>query len=233
MLDDQSNTVQNEPEMLLPVKKPIRKRGRKKIIPGVTCRKVARSPLVFVLDDSSSEVAAINAVLEGEGMFCKTFTSPQECIDCLRTCACDVLVTDLKMPEMDGMDVLIEALKICPDLPVVVITGYGNISMAVVAMKNGAKNFIEKPFDRMTLLDSINSAMKEAQRQWSAVPVDLTKTEKTVLKHIIHGNANRDIALAIGKSVRTVEDHRGRVMKKLGATKMTDLIKRCIALGLA
>jgi two-component system, LuxR family, response regulator FixJ len=232
MSDNQSNIVPNEPDVSAPMEPPVRRRGRKKASPGVTTKKVVKSRWIFVLDDSDAEVAAISAVLEAEGMFCKTFTNPKECIDSLRSCACDVLVTDLKMPEMDGMDVLIEARKICPGLPVVVITGYGNISLAVVAMKNGATNFIEKPFDATALLDSIKSAMDDAQRVWSSTNTELSAMEQLVLKHILQGNGNRHIALMTGKSVRTIEDQRGHLMRKLGVVNVVDLVKRCIALGL-
>jgi two-component system response regulator FixJ len=233
MSDNQSNIMPNEAEVTDPVKEPVRRKSRKKVSPGATvaANDVTRSRWVFVLDDSSAEVAAISSVLEAEGIFCKTFTGPKECLDSLRSCTCDVLVTDLKMPEKDGMEVLVEARQICPGLPVVVITGYGNISLAVVAMKNGAKTFIEKPFDKTALLDAINSAMKDADRQWPAIPVELSAMEKLVLKHVLQGNGNRHIALMTGKSVRTVEDHRSHLMRKLGAANVVDLIKRCIALG--
>jgi two-component system response regulator FixJ len=188
---------------------------------------------VFVLDDDDGEVQAIKAVLEAERFSCRTFTSPVQCLEDLLKSNCDVLVSDLVMPEMDGLLVLVEARKIRPRLPVVVITGHGNIAVAVTAMKQGATNFIEKPFDRTALLDSINSAMGEADREWAAAHVELSKREKVILKHIIQGNGNKHIAMMIGKSVRTVEDQRSSVMRKLGVVNVVDLIKRCIALGLA
>jgi two-component system response regulator FixJ len=232
MLDDQSNIVPNETDVPSPAQEPLRKEDGKKADPGVATNHFAKARCVFVLDDSDAEVEAIGAVLKAEGIFCKTFTSPQECLDSLRKCACDVLVTDLKMADMDGMEVLIEAKKILPGLSVVVITGYGNISLAVVAMKNGAKNFIEKPFDMATLLDSINGAMEDGQDRWASAYVELSPMEKMVLKHILSGNGNKYIAQMTGKSVRTVEDHRSHLMRKLGAVNVVDLVRRCISLGL-
>jgi two-component system, LuxR family, response regulator FixJ len=207
-----------------PQPRPSRGRGRK---PAAKARRV------FVLDDDRGEVEAIRGVLEGEKFLCRTFTQPRECVDNLKGLDCDVLVCDLAMPEMDGHQVLAEAKSLRPDLPVIVVTGHGNIAHAVSAMKNGAANFIEKPFDKATLVDSINSALSEVDRGWLRSPVKLSKMEKLVLKHILNGNGNRHIALKIGKSVRTVEDHRSHLMRKMKVDNVVDLVKRSIALGLA
>jgi two-component system, LuxR family, response regulator FixJ len=207
---------------------PIAKRssnGRKK-------KASARLPKVYVLDDDAGEVEAIRAVLEGEKFVCSTFTRPQDCIAGIKENGCDALLCDLVMPEMDGNQVLAEVKGMRPDLPVIVITGHGNIPVAVTAMRNGAANFIEKPFDGAALVQSIRVAMSEANKNWSGVPVKLSKRERLVLKHILKGNGNRHIALKLGKSIRTVEDHRSHLMKKMGVDNIVDLVKRSIALGL-
>jgi two-component system response regulator FixJ len=188
---------------------------------------------VVVLDDDEAEVAAIRAVLEGDGYACTAYTDPAQCVDDLRRLDCDVLLCDLVMPGMDGLQVLSQAREVRPGLPVIVVTGHGNIAVAVTAMKNGAASFIEKPFDKAVLLDSVKDALSRVEREWSAAPVELSRMEKIVLKHIIEGNGNKHIAHMIGRSVRTVEDHRSHIMRKLEASNVVDLVRRCIALGLA
>lgn len=188
---------------------------------------------VFVLDDDGAEVAAIKAILEGDGYFATTFTNPAECIDALRRHECDVLLCDLVMPEIDGLQVLRQAREVSPDLPVIVVTGHGNIAIAVTAMKRGASDFVEKPFDRAVLLDSINTVLGHLQREWAVTPVELSRMERVVLRHIIEGNGNKHIAHMLGRSVRTIEDHRSHLMRKFGATNVVDLVRRCIAMGLA
>jgi len=187
---------------------------------------------VFVLDDDAAEAEAIRTLLGGQKFLCTAYTDPKQCLDDLRTRMCDILLCDLIMPEMDGMEVLTQAREIRPGLPVIMVTGHGNVAAAVTAVKKGASHFIEKPFDGQVLLDAISDALSDADREWSEVAVELSKMEKVILKHIIQGHGNKHIAFMIGRSVRTVEDHRSHLMKKLGVDNVVDLVKRCIAMKL-
>jgi two-component system, LuxR family, response regulator FixJ len=196
-------------------------------------RAIPKRRSVFILDDDAGEVEAVRAVLEADKFNCTTFTNPRQCLDGLRKENCDALVCDLVMPDVDGLHVLAESKSIRPSLPVIVITGHGNIAVAVTAMKNGAAHFIEKPFDRAVIVEAVNDAMASVERSWSATPVKLSKMEKIVLKHVLQGNGNKHIALMIGRSVRTVEDHRSHLMKKMGVENIVELVKRSISLGLA
>lgn len=196
-------------------------------------RKASSSrPVVFVLDDDAGEVQAIQAVLESQGFLCTTYTQPRECLEGVRLKDCDAVLCDLVMPEMDGNQFLMHVKELRPDLPVIVITGYGNIPVAITAMKNGAANFIEKPFDAELIVKAVRSALGDVDKTWSTVPVRLSKMEKLVLRHVLRGNGNRHIAQKIGKSVRTIEDHRSHLMRKMGVDNIVDLVKRSIAVGL-
>ncbi|HSV27183.1 MAG TPA: response regulator [Sedimentisphaerales bacterium] len=187
---------------------------------------------VFVLDDDEAEVTAVKAALEGDGFACTTFTDPRRCVDELRSNPCDVLVCDLVMPHADGLQVLSQAREAHPGLPVIVVTGHGNIAIAVTAMKKGACDFIEKPFDRAALTESINNALNYSRREWATATVELSKMERTILRHILRGNGNKRIAQMIGRSVRTVEDHRSHIMKKMGVSNVVELVRRCIDMDL-
>jgi FixJ family two-component response regulator len=130
------------------------------------------------------------------------------------------------MPDMDGIELLIKVKAILPSLPVLIVTGYGDVPMAVGALKAGAADFLEKPLDRQSLVSVVEGLLKRA----TLVPADLrralTKTETSVLRLILTGKNNKEIAMLRHRSVRTIEDHRRRIMAKLGAHNLVDLIKR-------
>jgi FixJ family two-component response regulator len=193
---------------------------------------VPKPPKVFVLDDDAAEVEAIHGVLVDEKFHCSTFTQPQECIAAVKKGGCDVLLCDLVMPEMDGHQVFEHIREVRPDLPVIFVTGHGSIPIAVTATKNGAADFLEKPFDKMALIETIRKAMRDTDKARSAPEVKLSKSELIVLKLIMKGNGNRHIAQMLGKSIRTIEDHRSRLMRKMGVDSVVELVKRAIDLGL-
>jgi two-component system, LuxR family, response regulator FixJ len=211
----------------------LRKRGRRKGTRTKRKNDMPRPPSVFVLDDDGAEVEAMSNVLVAEGFACDGFTVPQQCLESVKVHECDVLITDLLMPGHDGIEVLCEAICILPELPVIVVTGHGNIPLAVVAMKKGAKDFIEKPVDKDALLRSVRGALGDVEKKWSAAKVQLSRTERVVLKHVLQGNGNKHIAFMMGRSIRTIEDHRSHLMKKLNAENVVDLVRRSIELGLA
>jgi two-component system, LuxR family, response regulator TtrR len=187
--------------------------------------------MVFVLDDDLSQVDTIRDFLESVDFTCKTFTEPRKCIDSIAKGGCDVLLCDLSMPEMDGHQVFSEVHSKRPGLPIVIITGYGTVPIAVSAMKKGLFNFIEKPFDGDSLVEIINAAIRQSRKASTTTEVKLSKREKAVLRLILRGMGNKGIAGKLEISVRTVEDHRGHLMQKLGASNLVDLVKRAIELG--
>lgn len=188
---------------------------------------------IFFVDDEPSVRKAVSKTLEQLGPHVRCFPCASACLEQLRSKRCDLLITDVKMPGMDGIELLIEAKRIAPWLPVLVITGYGDVPMAVRALKAGALDFIEKPLNRRSLLLVVESALKRS------VPLDrlrgkaLTRTEIRTLRLILDGQSNKEIAALLHRSLRTIEVHRNRMMRKLGVTNTVGLVRRAAALGLA
>ena len=134
------------------------------------------------------------------------------------------------MPEMDGLALQREINRTLPGLPVVIMTGHGDVPLAVQAMKDGAVEFLEKPFDKATLLGALQSAFERkknnAQNSAKAEPRRaLTDREQEVLDLLVQGHQNKIVAHKLGISTRTVEVHRGRIMEKLNARNLADLVR--------
>ena len=187
---------------------------------------------IFFVDDEPEVLKMVGRTLEQAGYKVSCFSKATDCIEQLRYQACDLLITDVKMPKMDGIELLAEAKRIIPLLPVLIITGYGDIPMAVRALKLGASDFIEKPLDREGFLSTVELILK---RTFPADPLlykVLSKAEINVLRLILDGKGNREIALLQHRSIRTIESHRSHIMRKLGASNLIDLLKRTVTMGL-
>ena len=187
---------------------------------------------VFVVDDEPGVCEAIRETLEAPDIKVTCFNSGVECIGQLRRHKCDLLITDLKMPQMDGVELLTKARTIAPWLPVLMITGYGDIPTAVKAVKAGVVDFIEKPLVKKSFVRQVKSLLQESVNLNAHVGTPLTRGETRVLKLIVEGGSNKDIANLLHRSVRTVEVHRSRVMEKLGVENIIDLVKRAATMGL-
>jgi len=181
---------------------------------------------VFFVDDKPKVRKMVGRTLEQASFKVSCFASGGECLRQLRSRTCDLLITDVKMPEMDGIELLTEVKRIIPSLPVLVITGYGDIPMAVNALKMGASDFIEKPLDRQSFLSTVDSALKRNTQPHRLVGDVLTKTEMEVLHLILEGKSTKEIAKLRHRSVRTIEDHRSRIMRKIGVNNLVDLVKQ-------
>lgn len=153
------------------------------------------------------------------------FARAIDCIEQLRSQTCDLLITDFKMPKMDGMELLTEAKRLAPWLPVLLVTGFGDIPLAVKAVKAGAADFVEKPLDRESFLRKVKSILQQNTCSDSLRGKPLTKTQMKVLKLVIDGKSSRQIAALLQRSVRTVEDHRRHIMRKLGVTNAMGLVR--------
>jgi two-component system response regulator FixJ len=188
--------------------------------------------LVFVVDDSQDMLDVVSTILESARFECACFRSADECIQQLQTRSCDLLITDVKMPGKDGIELLAEAKHIAPWLPVLVVTSYGDIPMAVNAVKAGAFDFIEKPLDVQKLLPAVESALKQNEPADLLKGKPLSKAEAKVLRLILQGRSNKEIARVLKRSVRTVEVHRSHIMHKLDVDNVVDLVKRAAAMGL-
>jgi two-component system response regulator TtrR len=188
---------------------------------------------IFFVDYEADVLEVISGIIEQLGVRVSYFTSAADCLEQLRSHKCDLLVTDLKMPEMCGIELLRHAKLRVPSLPVIIITNRSDIPTAVEAIKAGAVDFIEKPLDKRNFAERIQSILGEnGNHHDNHLGKPLTQSETRVLKLVIQGKSSKEIAQLLNRSKRTIEAHRARVMRKLGVDNIIDLIKRSTAMGL-
>lgn len=197
-------------------------------------------PTVFVVDDTASVRKAIERVLGAAGLQVASFDSARAFLDAYDPASDGCLVLDVKMPGMDGLalrDLL--AARGCV-LPIVFLTGHGDIPMSVQAMKLGAADFLTKPVDANRLLASIREAFEKCrlareQRSARATIEDhlasLTAREREVLAHLIGGKLNKQVAFDLGTVEKTIKVHRARVMRKMQVRSVAELVRLCEAAG--
>lgn len=186
---------------------------------------------VFIIDNEQSVHRIACEVLEPYGINTTCFTREEDCLKELKSRRCDLLITDLKIPEIDGIELMKKAKHLIPYLPVIIITGNGDIPTAISAIKSGAVDFIEKPLELGIFIQKIKSVLQQ-NHNIHKINKHLTNMEKEVLKLLIDGNNNREIANLMSRSVRTIEVHRAHIMKKLGADNIIDLVKQASLIGL-
>jgi two-component system response regulator FixJ len=187
---------------------------------------------IFFLDDEPTVREVVRETLENSNFTVSCFDSPFECLTRLRSKKCDLLITDLKMPEKDGIELLKDVKHLAPWVPVLMITGYGDIPTAVKAMKAGAVDFIEKPLDKKNFVRKIRSILKKNVATHSNLGTSLTRTEKRILQLVIDGMSNKEISTLLHRSARTIEVHRAHIMHKLGVDNLVDLVKCVATMGL-
>ena len=198
--------------------------------------------VVFVVDDDASMRAALVNLLDSVGLEVRAFASPQEFLQAKRPEAPSCLVLDVRLPGKSGLAFQEELTKAGVSLPVIFITGHGDIPMSVRAMKAGAVEFLTKPFPEQALLDAIHTALERDRglRREAGVVADLkaryatlTEREREVMKLVAAGRANKQIAGDLGISVVTVKVHRGQVMRKMRARSLAELVRMADRLGAA
>jgi two-component system, chemotaxis family, CheB/CheR fusion protein len=199
----------------------------------------ARAPAtIFVIDDDKGVRDAMSELLETAGYHAKTYASADAFLAAHHSDVKGCLVTDVRMPGVSGFELLARLQTAGSALPAIVITGHGDISMAVEAMRGGASDFIEKPVRSQELLACIERALRrpaspsERASMSSAAAMrvaGLTRRERDVLDHVVAGHANKEIAARLGIAQRTVETHRANVMKKMGAASLSHLVRLVIA----
>jgi two-component system response regulator FixJ len=197
-------------------------------------------PTIYVVDDDDGMRRALDTLLSTVGYKTAVFSRPSEFLSQFKPEAHSCLVLDIRMPEMSGLEVQQQLNRRGSMLPVIFITGHGDVPMAVQAMKEGAFEFIQKPFRDQDLLDRINHALRQdadnrtnaARRSEVQHRVEsLTPREKQVMNFIVDGSANKVIAIDLGLSERTVEIHRAKVMEKMGARSVAHLVKLHLTLA--
>lgn len=189
---------------------------------------------IYVVDDDDGMRRALSLLLNTVGYKTAAFASPKEFLDKVKMDAVGCLVLDIRMPGMSGLELQQHLNRMGSMLPVIFITGHGDVPMAVQAMKEGAFEFVQKPFRDQDLLDRINHALEldKENRATLARRADvlarfesLTPREKEVMQLVVDGAANKVIAIDLGLSERTVEIHRAKVMEKMGARSVAHLVK--------
>jgi FixJ family two-component response regulator len=197
---------------------------------------------VFVVDDDDAVRTSLRLLLKSVGLPVETFASAQEFLDNFDADRAGCLVLDIRMPGMSGLELQQRLNEIHAIIPIVFITGHGDVPMAVEAMQHGAVDFIQKPFRDQDLIDRINQALEKDRDNRAGLKErdairrrmqQLTPREREVLDLVTQGKANKVIAGDLNVSQRTVEIHRARVMEKMGASSLAHLVRMVIEAGRA
>jgi FixJ family two-component response regulator len=192
------------------------------------------APVVFVVDDDASVRDAIRNLIASVGLRAETFGSTQEFLSAKRPQAPACLVLDVRLPDVSGLEFQRELAASGVEIPIVFITGHGDIPMTVQAMKAGAVQFLTKPFRGQELLDAIHEAIARDRAAWEfraqnsevkARHDSLTPREKEVMNLVVAGLLNKQIAAELGTSELTIKTHRGRVMEKMAADSVAALVR--------
>jgi two-component system response regulator FixJ len=193
---------------------------------------------VYVIDDDQAVLHSLTLLLRTERYTVRTHESARTFLETIRQDDSGCVVTDVRMPGIDGLDLLAMMKERRISMPVIVITGHGNIPLAVTAMKRGAVDFFEKPLDGKALLASIRAALTRGDGEHGSDAdtqmirerfTILSKREKEVLAGLLKGQSNKNIADELGISPRTVEVHRANVMAKMQVTGLGELLKMALA----
>jgi RNA polymerase sigma factor (sigma-70 family) len=196
---------------------------------------------VFVVDDDQAIRNSLKWLIESVGMRVETYASADDFINDYYPGRSGCLLLDVRMPGMSGLDLQEYFIKANLHIPIIIITGHGDVPMAVRAMKSGAVDFIEKPFNDEMLLDSIRNALardedergRRAERaEIAANLAQLTPREHEVMTMVTEGKANKEIAQQLGVSAKTVEAHRARVMEKMQAGSLAELVRMVMSADL-
>jgi FixJ family two-component response regulator len=191
-------------------------------------------PRVHIVDDDDAMRDSLKWLLESRGLEVELYDSAETFLKAFDNSFCGCLVLDVRMPGMNGLELYEQLQARASTLPVIFITGHGDVPMAVSALKKGAADFIEKPFKDQDMLRLIEACMTQdrasaAKRAESASVAQrrdsLTQREREVLDLVVAGKLNKQIADELGISIKTVEVHRSRVMQKMGANSVAELVQ--------
>jgi len=199
-------------------------------------------PIVFIVDDDDEVRESLEALIRVGGWRPETFASARAFLERPRTAAPSCLVLDVSLPDLNGLELQARIAGDRTDMPIIFITGYGDVPMTVKAMKAGAVEFLTKPFGHDALLSAIGQAIERSRAAlareaalrslWDRYET-LSRREQEVMALVVAGLLNKQIAAELGISETTVKGHRGMVMRKMHADSLADLVNMAASLGVA
>jgi FixJ family two-component response regulator len=204
-------------------------------------KEAVKEPIVFVIDDDLSMRRALTNLIQSVGIEVEAFGSAAELLKCKLPDVASCLVLDIRLPGLSGLDLQTELAKASMRIPIIFITGHGDIPMTVRAMKGGAVDFLTKPFRDQDLLDAVVSAIDKDRKRREAekavanlqeLYATLSSREREVLGFVAAGLMNKQIAAELDLAEITVKIYRGHIMKKMHARSLADLIRMTEALGI-
>lgn len=203
---------------------------------------VPDQPVVIIVDDDPGVRESLDSLLRSVGLQTRLFGSPAELLQSALPAAPGCIILDVRLPGISGLEFQSQLAGLGIELPIVFMTGHGDIPMSVRAMKAGAIDFLSKPFRDQDMLDAVAAAVeRDMQRRAAAASMDelrrrygtLTPREREVMAHVVSGLMNKQVAGLIGLSEITVKIHRGNVMRKMGVRSLADLVRSGEALGIS
>jgi two-component system, LuxR family, response regulator FixJ len=202
---------------------------------------MSNEPVVHVIDDDEAVRDSLAFLLKSARLIVRSYASAVVFLNSIGDVGPGCIITDVRMPDVSGVDLLRRLKTLATGLPVIVITGHGDVPLAVEAMKLGAVEFLEKPFDDEALLAAVKAALnrfeRDARRDAEQAEIRerldaLSTRERQVLAGLVAGQANKVIAFDLGISPRTVEIYRANVMTKMKATSLSDLVRMALLAGI-
>lgn len=196
--------------------------------------------LVHVIDDDEAVRTSLSFRLEMADLPNRTYASPVEFLEIADGLESGVIVSDVRMPEMNGLELVRRLRERGCELPVIIITGHGDMQLAVEALRAGVRDFVEKPFDDEALIDSIRTALEgqaatdelsAERKRFEAMLAGLSGRERDVLRGVVEGKLNKTIGYELGISPRTVEVYRAKMMSKTGAKGLSELVRIALVAG--
>ncbi len=201
----------------------------------------AKEPLVFIVEDDESMRRALSNLFQSVGLEVEVFGSASEMLQSRLPDVASCLVLDVRLPGLSGLDFQAELAKANIHIPIIFMTGHGDIPMTVRAMKGGAVDFLTKPFRDQDMLDAVTVAIERDRKRREADKIvanlqthfeTLTPREREILALVSSGLMNKQIAAELGLAEITVKIHRGHIMKKMGAKSLADLVRKAETLGI-